>query len=106
MNLFKTVPTVSVAEAAAAVTAKDATFIDVRTPEEYAEGHAAGAVNVPLEKIGSAVEHLKQFSKVYVICRTGTRSAVAVSKLLSARVNAFNVSGGTMEWLQHGLPMD
>ena len=106
MSLFKTIPAVSVTEAAAAVTAKDTAFIDIRTPEEYAEGHAVGAVNIPLEEVGAAAERLKQFAKVYIICRTGARSGVAVSKLIQAQVNAFNIAGGTVEWIQRGFPMD
>ena len=64
MPFFKTVPAVSVTEAAKAVTAENAGFVDVRTPEEYAEGHARGAVNIPLEEVGAAAERLKQFAKV------------------------------------------
>ena len=98
------IPAVSVTEASEKVRAEGATFIDVRTPEEYRSGHAAGARNVPLGDLNDPVaEQLKRFSEVYVICQSGGRSSTAVAKLRAANVNAINVKGGTSAWRSSNL---
>ncbi len=103
---FKSVPSVSVTDAKQKIGAAGVAFIDVRTPEEYAAGHAAGAQNVPLATIDeAAIKHLKQFKEVYAICRSGGRSSTAAAKLVAANVNAFSVAGGTSAWREQGLPI-
>jgi len=76
--------------------------LDVRTPQEYMEGHVPGAKLFPLQDLqsqgASAVEKIP-FTKedtVYVICRSGGRSKVA-TKILNqlGYSNAINVQGGT-----------
>ncbi|CAN5758701.1 hypothetical protein BH11PAT2_BH11PAT2_02590 [soil metagenome] len=103
---FKTIPSVSGTEAAAYVGKPGIAFIDVRTPDEYATGHATGAENVPLQQFSPAVvEKLKNYETVYVICQSGGRSSNATSHLLAEKINAINVSGGTSAWRAAGLPM-
>lgn len=103
---FKSNPSVSVAEAAEKVKAQNVAFVDVRTPAEYAGGHAQGALNYPLQSLNaSRANELKRFDEVYVICQSGGRSASATSVLIAAGVKAVNVNGGTSAWLAHGLPM-
>jgi rhodanese-related sulfurtransferase len=85
-------------------------LIDVRTPAEFREVHAAHAKNVPLDSLdpralmearnGSAGEPL------YVICRSGSRSSQACKKFHeSGYDNVFSVEGGTQAWDQAGLPV-
>lgn len=60
---------------------KKATLIDVRTPEEFAEGSVPGAINIPLNEIE---QHLSDFTnkpQVVVFCRSGNRSAQATAIL-------------------------
>lgn len=103
---FKILPTVSVTEAKQKVGNAGVAFIDVRTPEEYAAGHAVGALNMPLDTLNeAAAAHLKQFTQVYAICGGGGRSSTAVSKLLEANVNAINIEGGTSAWRERSLPI-
>ncbi len=102
---FSSTPSVSVIEAAERSRASDAILIDVRTPKEYAAGHASGAVSCPLPSLASCLKKLKSFSAVYVICQSGGRSGAAVSQLLSQNINAINISGGTLAWRAHGLPI-
>lgn len=57
--------------------------IDVREPEEFADGHVAGALNVPLSGITSD-EQLSKMDKnasIIVYCRSGSRSAMALEYL-------------------------
>jgi rhodanese-related sulfurtransferase len=83
-----------------------AQFVDVRTPEEYAGGHAARAINIPLDQLPSRMERLEKNEPVYVICQSGRRSKEA-SEILNRNGFkwVFNVTGGTNEWIAQGLPM-
>jgi rhodanese-related sulfurtransferase len=85
-------------------------LIDVRTPVEYAEVHAAGARLIPLDKLdpkavmsgrnGSADEPL------FMICKSGGRSAKAVEDFRAAGfTNVISVEGGTAAWERAGLPV-
>lgn len=67
------------AEQAVEVAAEQSTVVlDVRTPEEFAEGHVAGARNVPLAgEFEKAVADLPRDGRYVLYCRTGNRSAEA-----------------------------
>jgi phage shock protein E len=58
-------------------------WIDVRTPEEYAQGHIAGSINIPFEMIGSEISSLTRNvdDDIRVYCRSGRRSGVAMDTL-------------------------
>lgn len=58
-------------------------WIDVRTPEEYAQGHVKGAINIPFEEIGGQISSITRDvdSDVRVYCRSGRRSGVAKDTL-------------------------
>jgi rhodanese-related sulfurtransferase len=58
--------------------------VDVRTPGEWADGHAACAVNYPLDEFASHIAELKQYQKVVLVCRSGGRAGSALSLLESA----------------------
>jgi rhodanese-related sulfurtransferase len=80
-------------------------LFDVRQPDEYDEGHAPGAVLVPLGDVPDRVAEFPTGTTVYVICRSGARSARAVEFLRGAGVDAVNVAGGTMAWVEAGNPV-
>ncbi len=72
----------------------EAVLIDVRTPAEYEDGHAAPAVNVPLQDIqDGATPDATTDQHVYLYCRTGSRSAQATSELRQAGYNVTNLGG-------------
>ncbi|MBK9528581.1 MAG: hypothetical protein IPO41_09740 [Acidobacteria bacterium] len=82
-------------------------FIDVRTPEEYATGHAARAENIPLDTLAASFDKLEKNEPVYIICETGNRSNQAASILKDAGFKSLvNVSGGTVAWKAAGLPIE
>jgi len=82
-------------------------FVDVRTPEEYAKGHAARAINIPLNELPEKLDRLEKNEPVYVICQTGRRSKEASEILVKNGYNwVFNVSGGTAAWESAGLPIE
>ena len=62
------------------------TIIDVRTAEEFAAGHIAGAINIPFEQIVAGVEKigLKNDASVVLYCRSGRRSGIADEALTQA----------------------
>jgi len=83
-----------------------AQFIDVRQPEEYAQGHARGAVLRPLGELSSWVGTLKQEQPVVLICRSGNRSQIAAEALQKRGFKTLlNIQGGTPAWADDALPM-
>lgn len=80
-------------------------LIDVREQHEWDEGHAAGAIHIPL---GQVIERLGELpdGAFGVICHSGGRSARAVEYLESIGLDAANVEGGTERWIAEGLPVD
>lgn len=84
-----------------------AQFVDVRTPEEYAAGHATRAVNIPLNDLPKDLDRLERNEPVYVICQTGRRSKEAADILAKNGFKwVFSVTGGTAQWQADGLPFD
>lgn len=61
-----------------------AILLDVRTPEEFAEGHLEGALNIPVQVLVTRCCELPAQAAIVVHCRSGMRSATA-AQLLRAR---------------------
>jgi rhodanese-related sulfurtransferase len=106
LHLFKKIPTSTPHDAFEKMRGNNIGFIDVRTSEEYADGHAQGAKNLPLHELHAHTASLKDLNEVYVICRSGGRSSEAVQQLIAEGIHAVNISGGTLAWHQAGLPME
>jgi glyoxylase-like metal-dependent hydrolase (beta-lactamase superfamily II)/rhodanese-related sulfurtransferase len=101
-----TIRQVSVEEAANEIKG-DVQFVDVRRPAEYANGHAAGTVNIPLDRLPREFDQLDPEKPTYVICEGGYRSTLGTSILENAGFkNIVNVSEGTKKWLEKGLPSE
>jgi rhodanese-related sulfurtransferase len=79
-------------------------IIDVRSAEEYALGHIAGAVNVPLETLPLAERGLPD-GPIITACSMGTRAGRAAELLDLAGRTAFSIIGGTKAWQAAGLPV-
>jgi len=80
-------------------------FIDVRTAEEYAEGHVRGAKLVPLQELAKRMNEVPKDKQVYVYCRSGRRSAEASAMLARAGfTNIENIQGGIEGWKAAGFP--
>ena len=59
-----------------------AVLLDVRTPEEYRQGHIPGSVNIPLDGIRRAANKVpEKDTPLFVYCRSGSRSSQAVQAL-------------------------
>ena len=72
-----------------------AVLLDVRTPQEYREGHIPGSQNVPLQQLDKVEEVTENKDTVlYVYCRSGARSRQAVSLLKHmGYTNVHNIGG-------------
>lgn len=83
-----------------------AQLIDVREPDEYAAVRAEGAVNIPLSEFVARTDEIDPERDIYLICKSGGRSAQAGEYLEQARGwdNVINVAGGTTAWVKQGLP--
>ncbi|MGD9562187.1 MAG: rhodanese-like domain-containing protein [Pyrinomonadaceae bacterium] len=94
------------AEARPAVEAAYSQFIDVRTPEEYAAGHANRTRNIPLDELMENLDLIDKNEPVYLICATGRRSMEAAKLLNEAGYpRTVTIAGGTAAWEKAGLPM-
>lgn len=106
-NVRSDVREITPAEAQIAVSKAYSQFVDVRTPEEYLSGHAARAINIPLDTLAANLVPLEKGEPIYVICETGRRSSKAASMLKEAGFNnVFNVTGGTAAWRAANLPIE
>lgn len=89
-------------------TADAPVILDVRSPEEYAEGHIPGAINVPYDQIAANLDSLETFltAEVVVYCRTGRRAGVAENALREAGfTQVFDLEGHMTSWNEAGLPV-
>ncbi len=86
----------------AAASAAGALVIDVRQPEEYVNGHVAGAELIPLGDVVAQLDEIPTDQPVYVICQTGVRSLKAVQFLRAQGYDATSVAGGTKAWIDSG----
>ncbi|WP_299238203.1 rhodanese-like domain-containing protein [Sulfurihydrogenibium sp.] len=87
---------------------KNVIILDVRTPQEYQEGHISNAINIPVQILGQQLDKLNNFKdkKILVYCRSGHRSAIASQILDKAGFkNVYNLKGGLFEWKASGLPL-
>lgn len=80
-------------------------FIDVRTPEEYAESHIKGSTLIPLQQLEQRIAELPKDKQVYLYCHSGRRSVVAANILTKAGYsNIENIEGGITAWKDAGFP--
>lgn len=95
----------SLARAALAATSPGKrVFVDVRTPEEFATGHLAGAINIPVADLEQRWPELKGYARRQIVlyCRSGHRAGVALDLL--AKHGMHNVvNGGGYEALRQRL---
>lgn len=82
-------------------------LVDVRTPEEFADGHLALAANIDWKGSGfiqKAEIALDKKKPVLIYCRSGRRSAEAAQALKKAGFNVYDMKGGILKWKEAGKP--
>jgi rhodanese-related sulfurtransferase len=80
-------------------------ILDVRDPYEWHAGRIDGAVHIPLQQLPVRLDEVDRGRPVAVVCRSGSRSALATNWLRQQGVDAYNVHGGVVAWSIHGLPL-
>jgi phage shock protein E len=74
-------------------------LVDVRQPDEFAAGHIEGAVLMPLDTLEASLARLPKNVKLVVYCRSGHRSAKAVSIMMAHGYDrAVSLNGGFIAW--------
>lgn len=86
--------------------ATGAMLIDVRGLDEWEQARVPGTSLIPLDELPSRWSEVPSDQVVYIICRSGARSAKACEFLETKGVDAVNVSGGTLAWIEAGKPFD
>lgn len=85
---------------------KNTILVDVRTPEEFAESHIKGAVNIPLDVLEEHAGELKKYDIVFVNCRSGGRSGRGCELLRKMDLSAVvNIDGGIIHWSESGFDL-
>ncbi len=82
--------------------------LDVRSPEEYADGHVPGAINVPYDQIGARLDSLDAYRDrgFVVYCRTGRRAGIAETVLIEAGFErVWDLEGHMVSWMEQDLPL-
>lgn len=80
-------------------------WIDVRTPEEFKEGHLKDAINIPVDQIGARIGSVSpdKSAPVNLYCRSGRRSEAALQELKKMGYTNVTNHGGYQDLLQKGL---
>jgi len=82
-------------------------LIDVREPEEYAEGRIPGAVLIPLGELSKRLDEVPTDKPVVLVCRSGNRSTQALQLLQKAGfTNVHNMTGGMRAWIAAGYTIE
>jgi phage shock protein E len=87
-------------QAKALVRTQKALLLDVRTAEEFAEGHLEGAINIPVQVLEVKLSSLpaKKDQDIVVYCRSGRRSATAKAILEKAGFTKVHDLGAMANW--------
>jgi rhodanese-related sulfurtransferase len=82
-------------------------LLDVRTPSEFAAGHIANSLLIPVQELEARIAELEPYRGKTVIayCRSGNRSGVAAGILGKHGFSAVNMEGGMIQWKKENLPV-
>ncbi|WP_293838425.1 rhodanese-like domain-containing protein [Sphingopyxis sp.] len=91
---------------AALLDQKRAILVDVREADEFAAGHVASALSVPLSRFRASALPVDGDKPVILMCAAGRRSAMALEKAAAARPDIdTHLAGGLTAWRAAGLPV-
>jgi rhodanese-related sulfurtransferase len=86
---------------------KDYVFIDVRQPEEWADGTIPGITRIMLSELPQHLETLDKHKTYVMVCRSGARSGRACEAMAQAGfTQTLNFSGGMLSWYERQYPLE
>jgi len=103
---YTPVPQFKAADVQRRLAAGEIAVLDVREPDEWAEGHIPGAQWIPLGDLEDRVAELDQAREWVCVCHLGQRSASAADFLRESGFRASNLVGGMAAWERQGLPVE
>jgi rhodanese-related sulfurtransferase len=82
-------------------------ILDVRNPDEFAQAHIAGALNIPLPELPQRQTELSSFQRVFIHCKRGGRAKTAFGVLEAAGFkNLVCIDDAGMDsWIEAGYPV-
>lgn len=82
-------------------------LLDVRTPEEFQEGHLENAININWNDPNfiQQTHHLDKTQPLYIYCKSGRRSAAAAQQLSEEGFEVYDLKGGIDNWKQNNHPI-
>lgn len=98
--------TADIPEVAVPEVPSGAVVLDVREDDEWAAGHAPGAVHLAMTTLADNLDDVPDGSPIYVICRSGGRSARVTGYLNANGWDAVNVAGGMQSWAAADRPLE
>ena len=80
-------------------------LLDVRTPDEYKQGHINGAELIPIDELSTKMGRLPKGREFVCVCASGSRSSMAARQLGTQGYKVSNLKGGMSYWVRAGLPV-
>jgi rhodanese-related sulfurtransferase len=99
-------PALSTLQATQLINSRNATIVDIRSPEEFSKGSLPNAKNLPADKIGERMRELKKDKPLIVVCATGSTAGRTAAQLRAGGFNeVYVLGGGLAAWREAGLPI-
>lgn len=81
-------------------------LLDVRSPQEFAKGHIAGAVNIPYDQVATHLAEVPKDRDVVLYCQSGRRAGLAAQVLAAnGYVRLEHLEGDIKAWTEQGRPL-
>lgn len=97
----------SIDEAAEMYGEDDVTFVDVRRPDEYVDGHVKDALFITVDDLMARIDEVPKDKKLLFICAQGVRSGLACEMAAALGYDSeklFNIEAGTAAWIGANHP--
>ena len=79
--------------------------VDVRQPDEFHQGHIAGARLIPLNELYKRMKDLPRGREIVCVCASGSRSSSAAKVLAKEGFTVFDMQGGMLAWRRAKFPV-
>lgn len=99
-------PALSTLQATQLINGRNASIVDIRSPEEFAKGSLPNAKNLPADKVSERMRELKKDKPVIIVCATGSSAGrIAAQLRASGFGEVYVLGGGLAAWREAGLPI-